>query len=58
MDGWSEFIAMSGYATWVWSAWGLSLAVLLGLEWSSRRQLAMAVQRARRAAGPSEEEGA
>ncbi len=27
----SEFFAMGGYAVWVWSAWGLSAAALIGL---------------------------
>lgn len=26
----SEFLAMGGYAAWVWSAYGLTLVVLVG----------------------------
>jgi heme exporter protein D len=32
-----EFLAMGGYAAYVWSAFGLTLAVLLGLLWQSWR---------------------
>lgn len=32
-----EFLAMGGYAAYVWSAFGLTLAVLLGLLWQSVR---------------------
>lgn len=32
-----EFLAMGGYAAYVWPAFGLTLAVLLGLLWQSLR---------------------
>lgn len=31
MDGITEWVAMGGYAAYVWPAWGLTAAVLVGL---------------------------
>jgi len=39
MDSLSEFLAMGGYAAYVWPAVGLTLAVLLGFVASSLRRL-------------------
>lgn len=37
MDGLHEFLDMGGYAVWVWSAYGISVASLIGmLAWSVR----------------------
>jgi heme exporter protein D len=35
----SDFLAMGGYATFVWASYALSAAVLLGLTLSSLRRL-------------------
>lgn len=48
MSGLQDLVTMGGYATWVWSAWSLSLVVLLACEYASRRRLARALARARR----------
>jgi heme exporter protein D len=40
-QGLSEFLAMGGYAAYVWSAFGFALVVLLGLlgqSWRAARQ--------------------
>ena len=34
----SEFLAMGGYASYVWSAWGITLLVLVLNAWSARRR--------------------
>ena len=34
-----EFLYMGGYAEYVWSAFGLTLVVLLGNVWLARRRL-------------------
>jgi heme exporter protein CcmD len=39
MDGLTEFWAMGGYGQFVWSAFGITLAVLLGLWFASRKAL-------------------
>jgi heme exporter protein CcmD len=43
-----EFFRMGGYAGYVWSCYGLTLAVLAGNLWHARRELANQVQRATR----------
>ena len=45
-----DFIHMSGYAAYVWSCYGLTLAVLVWLAWNSRRELTKELERARRRA--------
>ena len=35
----SEFWAMDGYGSYVWSAYGITLAVLIWNVWSARPQL-------------------
>lgn len=32
-----EFLAMGGYARYVWSAFGLSFAVIIAMLWFTRR---------------------
>jgi len=44
----AEFFNMGGYAGYVWSCYGLTLAVLLGNLWFARRDLASQVLRATR----------
>jgi heme exporter protein D len=39
MDRVQEFLAMGGYAAFVWPAWGLTVLVLGGLVWSSLRSM-------------------
>lgn len=46
----NEFIDMGGYGPYVWSCYGLTFAVLIGMGWSSRRQLAAEQITARRRA--------
>lgn len=33
---WTEFIAMGGYGFYVWSSWGIALAVLIGIAIAAR----------------------
>ncbi len=35
----AEFLAMGGYAAYVWPALGLTAAVMIGLAWQSSRRL-------------------
>jgi heme exporter protein D len=44
----SEFVHMGGYALYVWSAYGLSLIVLVVIAWSGRRRYAEMLTAARR----------
>lgn len=44
----SEFFAMGGYAVWVWSAWGLSAAGLIGLVVFALAERRAASERLRR----------
>ena len=39
MDGISQFLAMGGYAVYVWPAVGLTAIVMIGLAWQSWRGL-------------------
>lgn len=43
-----EFLHMSGYGPYVWSCYGLTLAVLVGIGVNARRQLKSEVVRANR----------
>lgn len=43
-----EFLHMGGYALYVWSAYGLSLVVLIVIAWSGRRRYAEMLAAARR----------
>lgn len=42
----NEFLAMGGYAGYVWSCYGLTLLILAGNLWLARRDLKAQVQRA------------
>jgi heme exporter protein CcmD len=44
----SGFLRMGGYALYVWSAYGLSLIVLVVIAWSGRRRYAEMLTAARR----------
>ncbi len=44
----SEFPQMSGYAAYVWSAYGIAIGGLVLNVWLARRQLRQARQQARR----------
>jgi len=46
----SHFLAMGGYAAYVWSAYGITLVVLLVSAWTARRRRIDALERARHAA--------
>jgi heme exporter protein CcmD len=35
----SEFLHMGGYGGYVWSCFGMTLAMLIGMDWTSRRRL-------------------
>jgi heme exporter protein CcmD len=50
-----KFIAMGGYAGFVWSAYGLTTLVLLWNWWSARRNEAEAQESARRRYSISQE---
>ncbi len=41
-----EFLLMDGYWAYVWSAWGLTLAVFVGLVFSARRHHRQAFRQA------------
>ena len=66
MNGIAEFLAMGGYAAYVWPALGLTAAVMIGLAWHAWRSLrqeeraAAALERSRDAgsqpAGEAEKE--
>lgn len=43
----SEFLAMGGYALWVWSAWGLTALVMVINVIAARSRLRQTVRRAR-----------
>lgn len=51
----SEFLHMGGYASYVWSAWGITLAVLVYNAWAAYRYHATALSRLR---ASGEESGA
>jgi heme exporter protein D len=40
-----DFFAMGGYAAWVWSAFGLTLVVLVANELAAGRRYRQAIQR-------------
>lgn len=44
----SEFFAMGGYGTYVWSAYGVSFVVLVATVWLVRRNLANTRERLKR----------
>jgi heme exporter protein D len=46
-----EFLAMGGYAAFVWPAFGLSAVVLVYNAWAARRFRARQIAAARRRAG-------
>ena len=41
----SEFLAMGGYAPYVWSAYGVTLVVLVYNAWAAYRQHVVALSR-------------
>jgi heme exporter protein CcmD len=47
----SEFLQMGGDGAYVWSAYGITLAVLVGNVWWARRRHLKALERARGFAG-------
>jgi len=53
-----SFLSMSGYGAYVWSCYGLTIAVLLWNVWSARRQLREAIVHARRRTEAQREDAA
>ena len=52
----SDFLAMGGYAAYVWSAYGLALLVLIALlvqSWRSARRREAELEQVRRVARPA-----
>ena len=47
-DSFGEFLAMSGYARYVWSCFGLTAAVLIFMAWRARRELDAEIVRTKR----------
>lgn len=43
----SDFFAMGGYAAYVWSAYGITLVVLVVSAWTARRKRLEALEQAR-----------
>jgi len=43
----NEFLRMGGDAAYVWSAYGITLAVLIANVWWARRRLRKAMEKAR-----------
>ena len=52
----TEFINMGGYGGYIWTCYGLSILVLVGIGWTARRQLAEARVRALRRVEANREE--
>ncbi len=50
----SEFFAMGGNGAYVWSAYGITLGVLIWNIWTARRRLQQALAAATRDAGRAE----
>lgn len=50
----SEFFLMKGHGAYVWSAYGITLAVLILNVWLARTKLRSALQRARELAAQAE----
>jgi heme exporter protein D len=44
----SEFLAMNGYGAYVWSAYGITLVVLVLNVWAGKRALRQNLSKARR----------
>ena len=49
-----EALSMGGQAAYVWTAYGITLAVIVFNVWAARRKLASALKEARRSAGRDE----
>lgn len=47
-DSFQSFLQMGKHGPYVWSSFGIALAVFLGLEWDNRRRLAGLVRRTKR----------
>ena len=50
----TEFFLMNGHGAYVWSAYGITLAVLILNVWLARAKHRSALQRARELAGQAE----
>jgi heme exporter protein CcmD len=49
-----EALSMGGQAAYVWTAYGITLAVIVFNVWAARRKLASALEEARRSTGREE----
>ena len=47
----SEFLAMGGYAPFVWTAYGITLVVMVLNAWAARRRHAQALNKVRQMGG-------
>jgi len=50
----SEYFAMGGHGSYVWSAYGITLLVLLLSGWAASQRHRRALREARRAGGPAQ----
>ena len=48
----SEFLSMGGYAPYVWTAYGITLVIIVLNVWSARRRHAQAIDSVRRMTAP------
>ena len=48
----TEFLSMGGYAPYVWTAYGITLVVIVLNVWSARRRHLQALSRVRRMTAP------
>lgn len=46
-----DFLSMDGYAKFVWTSYGITLAIVIGLGLASSRRRLAALENARRTAG-------
>ena len=51
-----EFLEMGNYGAYIWSCYGLTLAVLIWSAWSARRQLSEQIVTAKRRAQTQQQE--
>jgi len=48
MKSLAEFLTMGGYGAYVWSAYGICAAILIGNLWQARHQARLTVHRIKR----------
>jgi heme exporter protein D len=52
----NEFLAMGGHSPYVWTAYGITLVVVIGNIWAARARLRRALRAAARDSGQTEPE--